>query len=157
MEGGYIMSLLHGLYIFQLQKTSGTDRYLLTNPYHGGQHNDDLFDLIAYKQQVIFKRIAPVDIDDGYLVYPIRYGEGNQANTLLFETAFPHLFPFGVVKIEGSNDAVLFEIVDDTKFYVWVSKNNVNQIAQLLSMMREGELLNEMEWFLQDWRLYVPN
>jgi hypothetical protein len=74
MEGGYIMSLLHGLYKFQLQKTSGTDRYLLTNPYHGGQHNDDMFALIAYTDPVIFKRIAPVDIEDGYLVYPIRYG-----------------------------------------------------------------------------------
>jgi hypothetical protein len=45
---------------------------------------------------------------------------------------------------------VLFEIVDDTTFYVWVSKNNANQTAQLLHMLRDGDLSNDIDWLLPE-------
>lgn len=142
------MSLLNGYYSFQLQKLAGADTYILANTNHAGKHNDYFFDLLNYGKPVKFKKLEPVDISEGYVIYPLVYGNKGEENTIIFETEFSFLHPYGLVEIEHSPDCIMFQMFDGDSFDVWISEGNANQSSQLLNMLRNGELLDDMDSLL---------
>lgn len=136
------MSLLNARYVIKLVATNQKDTYSLVRVAKQG-NSPVLNRLFVWQKNVEFKRLEPTGIADDYLPFPIIYGEKEDRQILLLETA-SFLYPFGVVNTQGSSDCILFRISDDLTIEFFVSEGNANLTAQLLTMLVDGSLSGDI-------------
>jgi hypothetical protein len=144
MERRQNMSILTAYYKFQLVPANKTDGYTIKKIGKAGNspHFNDLF---IYDKPVKYKIIWSNGIIDDYMVYPVSYATGHDDKRLLmFETA-SYLHPYGNINIAGSEDCTLFRISPDNTFEIFISADNANQTAQLLTMLIDGSLKDDID------------
>lgn len=127
---------MDAFYRFYLMYDKSSATYSMV-PLEKMGNNKFMNQFFEERKDVKLKKIGPVDELGGYIGYTFSLSDNKRS---VFQTGVG-LLPFGIVRSEGLNDAVLFVLKESLEFEVYVFNERGSDGIYLFQQLKDGELI----------------